>query len=66
MIMIDIETIATAFLKQLRDKRNDTIKCIDNSMQSVLDIKSADKDIKFNDIADYFIHDYEEIMNGLK
>lgn len=62
MIMVDIETIAAAFLKQLRDKRDDTIKCIDSSMQSVLDLKSGDKDITFNDIADYFIHDFESTV----
>lgn len=65
MILFDMGRFTSTFLKQLRDKKDDVIKGIDNALQAVLDLKSADKDITFNDLADYYLHDFESTVNTI-
>lgn len=58
MIVISADFLIENYKKQLREKRDDTIKCIDNALQSASELKNADKDIIFDDLSDYFINDF--------
>lgn len=65
MILFDLGRFTNTFLKQLRDKKEDVIKGIDNAVQAVSDLKSANKDITFNNLADFYLHDFESTVNTI-
>ena len=65
MILFDMARFTNTFLKQLRDKKDDVIKGIDNALQAVSDLKSANKDITFNNLADFYLHDFESTVNTI-
>ena len=66
MLMISTDYLVATFRKQLKEKRDDTIKCIDNTLQSVNEIKHADKDIIFNDISNHFIHELSTTLTTIE
>lgn len=65
MILFDMDRFTSTFLEMLRDKKDDVIKGIDNALQAVSDLKSANKDITFNDLADFYLHDFETTVNTI-
>lgn len=65
MILFDMASFTKTFLKMLRDKKDDVIKGIDNALEAVSDLKSANKDITFNNLADFYLHDFESTVNTI-
>ena len=65
MILFDLGIFTDTFLKQLRDKKDYVIKGIDNAAQAVSDLKCANKDITFNDLADFYLHVFESTVNTI-
>ena len=65
MILFDMGRFTNVFLTQLREKKDDVIKGIDNAVQAVSDLKSANKDITFNNLADFYLHDFESTVNTI-
>jgi hypothetical protein len=66
MVAISGDYLSEVFKKQLQQKRDDTIKSIDNSLQTALDLKNADKDIIFSDISDYFIQEFSTTLTTIE
>lgn len=62
--LMDADKFALAYLKQLRDKKCDTIKCIDGVLETSLNLEGThiDGDITFDNCSDYFIHDFESTL----
>ena len=65
MILFALGIFTDTFLKQLRDKKDYVIKGIDNAAQAVSDLKCANKDITFNDLADFYLHVFESTVNTI-
>ena len=67
MILFDMGRFTNAFLKQLRDKKNNTIKCIDGVLETAMNLECSniDGDITFDNCSDYFIHDFESTVNTI-
>lgn len=62
--LVDTDKFASAYLKQLRDKKNDTIKCIDGVLETAMNLEctNIDGDVTFDNCSDYFIHDFESTL----
>lgn len=65
IFLFDSGRFTNTFLEILRDKKDDVIKGIDNAVQAVSDLKSANKDITFNNLADFYLHDFESTVNTI-
>lgn len=67
MILFDMSRFTNTFLKQLRDKKHDTVKCIDGVLETAMNLECAhiDGDITFDNCSDYFIHDFESTVNTI-
>lgn len=66
MVVISRDFLVDILKKQLKEKRDDTIKGIDNALQSVSELKHADKDISFNNISDYYIHELSTTISTIE
>lgn len=66
MIMISTDYLVEQLKKQLKEKRDDTIKCLDSTLQSVNELKHADKDIIFNDISNQYIHELSTTISTIE
>ena len=67
MILFDMARFTNAFLNILRDKKKDTIKCIDGVLETAMNLEctNIDGDITFDNCSDYFIHDFESTVNTI-
>ncbi len=66
MVTISGDYLVDVFKKQLKEKRDDTIKGIDNALQSVSELKHADKDISFDNISDHYIHELSATISTIE
>lgn len=64
MIMINMDDIYNVLLRELRNKRDFTVKAIDTSVQTAL--MNEDQDIIFRDMSRSFLHDFELILSYTK
>ena len=67
MILFDMARFTNTFLELLRDKKNDTIKCIDGVLETAMNLECSniDGDITFDNCSDYFIHDFESTLSTI-
>lgn len=66
MVTISGDYLVDVFKKQLKEKRDDTIKGIDNALQSVSELKHADKDISFDNISDHYIYELSTTISTIE
>ena len=64
MISIDIDTVYNVLLREFRQKRDFTVRAIDNAKQVAL--MNDDQDIIFRDMSRSFLHDFELILSYTK
>lgn len=64
MISIDSDTVYNVLLRELRNKRDFTVKAIDTTVQTAL--MNEDQDIIFRDISRSFLHDFDLILSYTK
>lgn len=64
---MDIARFTNAFLNILRDKKKDTIKCIDGVLETAMNLEctNIDGDITFDNCSNYFIYDFESTVNTI-
>lgn len=64
---MDIARFTNAFLNILRDKKKDTIKCIDGVLETAMNLEctNIDGDITFDNCSNYFIYDFESTLNTI-
>lgn len=67
MILFDMARFTNTFLELLRDKKKDTIKCIDGVLETAMNLEctNIDGDITFDNCSDYFIYDFESTVNTI-
>lgn len=64
MIMLDMDDIYNVLLREFRNKRDFTVRAIDNAKQTAL--MNDDQDIIFRDLSRSFLHDFELILSYTK
>lgn len=64
MIMLDMDYIYNVLLREFRNKRDFTVRAIDNAKQTAL--MNDDQDIIFRDLSRSFLHDFELILSYTK